>query len=57
MSKRNLLLLGAAVGGTIGGFVPGLWGGSDFSGWAILLSVVGGFVGLWAALRLYHWYS
>jgi hypothetical protein len=57
MSKRSLYLLGAGIGGTAGGFVPGIWGGSDFSGWAILLSVAGGFAGLWAAYKLSQWYS
>jgi len=51
MSSRGLYLLGAGVGGTIGGFVPGLWGGSDFSGWGILLSMVGGIIGIWAVYR------
>jgi len=49
MSNRSLYLLGAAVGGTIGGFVPGLWGGSDFGGWSILLSTAGGLLGIWVA--------
>lgn len=51
MSNRSLYLLGAAVGGTIGGFVPSIWGGSDFGGWSILLSTVGGLLGIWAAYR------
>ena len=51
MSNRNLYLLGATVGGTIGGILPGLWGASDFSGWGIILSTVGGFVGIWATYK------
>ena len=52
MSNRSLYLLGAGIGGTAGGFLPALWGASDFSGWAILLSMVGGFVGLWVAYKI-----
>jgi len=52
MSNRSLYLLGAAIGGTLGGLLPGLWGASDFSGWGILLSTVGGLLGVWAAYKL-----
>jgi hypothetical protein len=51
MSNRSLYYLGAGVGGTIGGFLPGLWGASDFSGWGILLSTVGGLLGIWLAYK------
>jgi hypothetical protein len=51
MSNRSLYFLGAGVGGTIGGFVPGLWHGSMFGGWAILLSTVGGLAGIWAMYK------
>jgi hypothetical protein len=52
MSKRNLFILGAGVGGTVGGLLPGLWGASDFSGTAIILSMVGGFAGIWVMYKL-----
>ncbi len=51
MSNRALYFLGATVGGTIGGLLPGLWGASDFSGWGILLSTIGGIAGIWAVYR------
>jgi hypothetical protein len=51
MSNRSLYFLGAAVGGTIGGFLPGLWHGSDFGGWAVLLSTIGGLLGIWAVYK------
>jgi hypothetical protein len=53
MSNRNLYLLAAGVGGTIGGFLPALWGAGEFSGWGILLSMVGSFAGLWAVHRFF----
>ena len=51
MSNRSLYILGATVGGIVGGFVPAIWGASDFSGWGILLSTIGGFFGLWVAYK------
>ncbi|HUD11515.1 MAG TPA: hypothetical protein VMS08_03820 [Candidatus Saccharimonadia bacterium] len=51
MSNRSLYFLGAGIGGTIGGFVPAIWGGSLLGGWSILLSTVGGLVGIWAAYK------
>jgi hypothetical protein len=51
MSNRSLYFLGAAIGGTVGGFLPGLWGGSDFGGWSILLSTIGGLLGIWAMYK------
>lgn len=55
MSNRSLYFLGAAIGGTIGGFIPALWGGSLFGGWAILLSTIGGLLGIYGAYRYIKW--
>ncbi|MDB5178526.1 MAG: hypothetical protein JWN01_469 [Patescibacteria group bacterium] len=52
MNKRGLYLLFAGIGGTIGGLLPGLWGGNDLSGWGIVLSMAGGFIGLWLAYKI-----
>jgi hypothetical protein len=52
MSNRSLYLLGAGIGGTVGGLLPGLWGASDFSGWGIILSTVGGLLGVWLAYKI-----
>lgn len=52
MSDRSLYLLGATIGGVVGGLLPNLWGASDFSGLGILLSTVGGFLGIWVAYKL-----
>ncbi|HVQ44487.1 MAG TPA: hypothetical protein VMT30_05980 [Candidatus Saccharimonadia bacterium] len=51
MSNRSLYLLAATIGGTVGGLLPGLWGGSDFSLQAIILSTVGGLLGVWLAYK------
>ena len=57
MNTRALYYLGAGLGGTLGSFVPLLWGASELSGWSILLSGVGGIAGLWAAYKLVHYYG
>jgi hypothetical protein len=51
MSNRSVMYLGAGVGGTIGSFVPAIWGGSLLGGWSITLSSVGALLGLWAAYK------
>jgi hypothetical protein len=40
------------AGSTIGGLVPLLWGDSGLSLTAVLLSGVGGLVGLWVGVKL-----
>jgi uncharacterized membrane protein YeaQ/YmgE (transglycosylase-associated protein family) len=42
----------ALAGGTIGGFVPDLWGNSSLSLSSLLFSVLGGIVGVWVGARL-----
>jgi hypothetical protein len=54
MNNRSLFLLGALVGGTIGSFVPELWGGSLLGGWSILFSTIGGLLGIWGAYKIAH---
>ena len=53
MSPRVLYFIGATVGGTIGGFVPDLWGAGAFSEWGVLLSTIGGLAGLWIAYKYF----
>ena len=46
-------MFGAVTGTIIGGALPMLWGDSDiFSVTSILLSVVGGLVGIWLAVSV-----
>ena len=52
MSRKSLIYLLATIGGLAGGYVPALWGGSEFSGWAIILSSVGAILGVVLAVRL-----
>lgn len=44
---KLFITIGAAVGGIAGAYVPYLWGDTDlFSGMSILLSTVGGVIGI-----------
>ncbi len=49
---KTFVWIGLFVGSTLGGMAPQLWGDGPFSGWSLLLSVVGGFVGIWGGYRL-----
>lgn len=49
---RSLIGFGALVGMTLGGFLPEVWGASDFSLGSLLFSVVGGIAGVWLTGRL-----
>ena len=50
--ERRLIWLCAAVGGTIGSFVPALWGGSDMSLTSIVFGLIGGVAGMVVGARL-----
>jgi hypothetical protein len=53
MNPKSLYLLGATVGGTIGGLVPDLWHAGMFSGWGIIFSTIGALAGLWLTYRYF----
>jgi hypothetical protein len=43
---------GLFIGSTVGGFLPLLWGESAFSLSSVVLSAVGGLVGIWAGVKV-----
>ena len=45
--------IGVFIGSTVGEFIPGLWGSDVFSYSSVLLSGVGGFIGMWIAYSTY----
>jgi phage tail tape-measure protein len=49
---KGLIYLGIFVGGTIGSYIPVLFGQGIFSAASIIGSAVGSFVGLWAGYKL-----
>jgi len=50
MSKKAIWI-GVVLGSTIGGCVPSLWHASVFSFSGVILSTLGGLVGIWVATR------
>lgn len=52
MSKKTIISIFAAIGMTVGGVIPMLWGGDPFGGWSIALGFVGGIVGIWAGVKI-----
>lgn len=51
---KQLAMLGAVLFGAIGSYIPILFGDNDLlSVWSILGGIIGGFFGIWAAVKLY----
>lgn len=51
--NKSIILLFATIFGTVGAYVPVLFGDNDIlSGWSILGSMLGGFFGIWLAVWL-----
>ncbi len=52
MEQKTMIWIGLFVGSTIGGMIPGLWGDNFLSMWSVLLTAVGGLIGIWAGFKL-----
>jgi hypothetical protein len=52
MNAKALIMIGMAVGSTLGGFVPTLWGADWFSMASIAGGAIGGFAGIYAGYKL-----
>jgi predicted MFS family arabinose efflux permease len=50
--QKFLINFGMVVGSLIGGYIPALWGAGMFSISGMLLSVLGGVLGIWLGYRL-----
>ena len=50
--EKMIIMIGLAIGSTVGGMVPLLWGDSAFSMTSLLLSGVGGVIGIWVGYRI-----
>jgi hypothetical protein len=49
---RGVIGICTTFGLIAGGYVPALWGASDFSLWSILFGALGGIAGLWLGVKL-----
>jgi hypothetical protein len=52
MERKKLVMVGVAVGGFVGGYVPALWGAGSFSFSGLLFSALGSIVGIFVGYRL-----
>ena len=52
MESKRMIYLGMLLGGTIGGYLPTLWGDSYFSFWSLILNAVGAIIGIYIAFKL-----
>ncbi len=51
MSKKALIWIGLTIGSAVGGYLPVLWGGGLISFSSVILSAIGGIVGIWLGYR------
>jgi hypothetical protein len=51
--RKGPTYTGGFVGGLIGSFIPSIWGAGQLSMSSTLFFVIGGFVGIWVAYRLF----
>lgn len=52
MSRKTIIYICMAIGSTVGGLIPTLWGDSFLSMTSTLLTAVGGFAGIWVGYKL-----
>lgn len=52
MDSKKIIMLFMAVGSAAGGYLPMLFGGSGFSMTSIILTAVGGFLGIYIGYKL-----
>lgn len=54
MSQKTLVWLGVAIGSTVGGLVPSIFGAGWLSAWGMIGSAVGGLAGIWLGVYTYR---
>ena len=52
MNTKSLIWIGVFVGGTVGGYIPTLFGAEFFSFSSIIGNTIGGLVGIWTGYKL-----
>lgn len=52
MSTKTIIWIFVFIGSIVGGYIPILWGGSLFSFTALLLSGVGGIIGIAVGIKI-----
>lgn len=52
MDPKRTILIFTIVGGTLGGYVPALWGDGYMSMSSVLFTFVGGILGIWIGYKV-----
>jgi hypothetical protein len=52
MDSKALIWIFLFIGSTVGGFIPTLWGDSFLSLWSVVLTAVGGIIGIYIGYKL-----
>jgi hypothetical protein len=52
MNSKSIIWIFMIIGSTIGSFIPTLWGAGFLSISSVLLTAVGGMLGIWLGFRL-----
>jgi hypothetical protein len=52
MESKSLIWIFLFIGSTVGGFIPTLWGDSFLGMWSVVLTAIGGIVGIYIGYKL-----
>ncbi|MCX6716115.1 MAG: hypothetical protein NT077_03815 [Candidatus Taylorbacteria bacterium] len=52
MNSKTLIWIGVFIGGTIGGYIPIIFGADGLSFTSIICSGIGSLVGIWVGFKL-----
>ena len=52
MERKKLMMIGVVVGSYVGGYIPALWGAGGISFSSVILSAVGGIIGIYIGFQL-----
>ncbi|MBI5127254.1 hypothetical protein HZA76_02250 [Candidatus Roizmanbacteria bacterium] len=52
MSAKTKVMAGMIIGSSLGGYLPSLWGDSLFSYSGLILSTIGGLLGIYIGYKL-----
>lgn len=52
METKKIIWLFTIIGGTIGGYIPSLWGSGYFSFSSVIFNALGALVGIWIGFKL-----
>lgn len=52
MNSKSIIWVGMFVGSAIGGYIPMIWGGSLLSFTSIILTAVGGIIGIYLGFKI-----